>query len=398
MNSPAQRPPSIILEALRFNSPTKAASKHVINLRRDGKRALTLPEWQQGVSHKPEDSPVAYQMDLCARQSVQISARFRRTDPSGSRSVTVRAVPDDSVGRNLLGPIAPTKVLFEENHLSDWVTLDLHEHQLAGAGVGVWNLAWNWDVRHECSWTTFDRSEHRVFTTLRAPQDPWQQDPFNETNIRIPWVDALEYACRWAQGARTQDEAAYAITKQINDLGPTLLEYECGVTPGNSVYGFFRLTSFLDLLNGGPGRGRTVACTDCSCAVVIFANLLGCELWKIDINTEPIDGSPSPAPQFEINPILVIGSSAWGIPCGLTGFGFHSVACKSELEPDDRVFDACLRVAECPGETRNPVLPANMRFGTRGSGDYLDRLVAPAARDLAIPQGWGRFRPNIFDL
>lgn len=387
---------STILEAIRFNVPTKPSCTHVINLRRNGKRIVNLPEWQQGISHKPEDSPVAYQVALSSRRPCRISARFRRIDPSGAKSLTIRAIPDETMGRNVLGPVSPTEISFEPDHLSHWIPLDLREHQLSGIGVGAWNVAWKWEYRHENCWIVFDRTEHRVFTTLQAPNDPWQQEPFDEANIRIPWVNALEYACRWAQGAKSQDDAAVAITKQLNDLGPSLLEYEC-VIPGNPVYGFFALTSFLDLLGGGPGRGRTVACTDCSCAVVILANLLGCDLWKIDINTEPLDGEPPPVAQFKINPILAIGSSEWGIPCGLTGFGFHSVACKSELEPDDRVFDACLRVSECPGESRTPVLPANMRYGSPGSGDYLDRLVAPDSREFVVPQGWGRFRPNIFD-
>lgn len=387
---------TIILDAIKFNRPQTASCIHVLNLRRNGKQAVSLPEWQRGISHRPEDSPVAFQVAQSSRHPCRISARFRQTDPHGARTASVRAMPEESTGHNVLGPTSAAEVTFGADGLSEWTSFDLRQHRFAGLGVGVWDLAWQWECCQHGIWRAFDRSEHRVFTTLKAPNDPWQLEPFDPTNIRIPWVEALEYACRWAHGARTEDEAAVAITRQINQLGPALLDYEC-LIPGNPVYGFFRLTSFLDLLKGGAGLGRTVACTDCACAVVVFANLLGCDLWKIDINTEPLDGSPPPANQFVINPVLVIGSNAWGIPCGLTGFGFHSVACKGELEPDDRVFDACLRVAECPGQSRDPVVPANMRFGTPGSGDYLDRLVAPESREIVVPQGWARYRPNIFD-
>jgi hypothetical protein len=387
---------SIVLDAVRFNSPERSSCSHLLNLRRNGKQTVRLPEWQRGISIRPEDSPVAYQVALAAKRPCHISARFRRTDPSGPDTVMVRAIPDESASRNILGPVAETEVSFQSDHLSQWVTLDLRQHQLASVGVGVWNAAWLWEYGQGKSWSVFDRTEHRVCTTLQMPSEPWQQEPFTDSNINIPWVEVLEHACRWAQGTTCQDDAAAAITRHINNLGGALLEYEC-LIPGNPVYGFFGLTSFLDLLNGGPGRGGSVACTDCACAVVLFSNVLGCDLWKIDINTEPLDGDPPPVDQFKINPILAIGAKEWGIPCGLTGFGFHSVACKSELEPDDLVFDACLRVSETPGQSGQPILPAKMRYGTSGSGDYLDRLVAPESREFVVPQGWGRFRPNIFD-
>lgn len=385
----------IILDAIRFNIPQKSTSAHVLNLRRSLTTPQRLPEWQRTLSQTPEQSPVGYQIALASRRPCQISARFRRVDPDAPGSMTVRAIADESMGRNILGPVASKEIQFRPDHLSNWVTFDLREHHLSSVGVGVWDITWKWEYHQEKSWYTFDSSQHRVFTTLKAPQEPWQQQPYTNTNVCMPWIDALEFACRWAQGARTEDEVAIAITRQINQLGPALIEYECGI-PGNAIYGYFQLSSFLDLLRGGPGRGHTVACTDCSCAVVAFSNLLGCNLWKIDINTDPLDDSAAPAPIFRINPILVIGSNDWGIPCGLTGFSYHSVACKGELDPDDRVFDACLRVSQVPGKTEHPVLPANMRYGSPGSGDYLDRLVAPEDRGIVIPQGWGRYRPNLY--
>jgi hypothetical protein len=392
---------SIIIDAIQFNHQPDAAGAVALSIRRNGKRSVTRPEWRRGVCHKPEDSPAAYPLTMESSQVCRIRARFRRTDPAGAAAVDVRAIQDDSCGKNVLGDVGRQKVRFGPDDLSDLQTFELSHHRLAKVGVGVWTVAWLWQYRSRGRWVTFDRTEHRVFTTLGVPVEPWQQEPFQEDNICIPWAEALEYACRWAHGAKTPNEAATAITTQIHYLGSALLQYNCQL-PGNGVYGFFSLSSFLDLLSGGAGRGPVVGCTDCSCAVVVFANLLGCDLWKVDINTDPLDGSDPPAPQFKLNPILVIGSTQWGIPCGLTGFGFHSVACKGELTPDDRLFDACLRLdgdadptAADPNHT--PIVPANMRYGSPGSGDYLDRLVHPDSRSLVVAQGWGRLRPNIFD-
>ena len=387
---------SFVVHSIQFNSE---ADHSVLNMRLDGDRTLPRPEWRNGVCHRPRDSPAGYIVGTASKQSFRVKVRLQRIDPDGPSEIKVRAVPDEAEsGNHVLGSLCESTIRFGPDGISERQSFQLTKHRLADVGVGAWETAWLWQYHGGDSWVTFDRTEHQVFTVLGTPVEPWQQVPFEDDNIRIPWVAALEYACRWAQGARTLDDVAARVTRAIYNLGTSIFQYDC-VFPGNSNYGCFALGSFLERLGGGEGRGPAIACGDCACAVTIFANLLGCELWKIDINTVPPDEDDPIADQFRLNPILAIGLKEWGIPCGLTGFSFHSIACKGDLEPNDRLFDACLMVNNNPdpdSADRSPRLPINMRFGSSGSGDYLDRLVHPESRHIIFPEAWGKFRPNIF--
>jgi hypothetical protein len=113
------------------------------------------------------------------------------------------------------------------------------------------------------------------------PTGPWQQAPYNAVNKQVPWTEVLDYACSWAAGAMTADDAAGKVTDAVHNLGPGTFRYDCpgGGSPRYASPGF-DCTAFLDRLRGGAGNGVYVNCSDCATIVSTFANALGADLWQ----------------------------------------------------------------------------------------------------------------------
>jgi hypothetical protein len=169
------------------------------------------------------------------------------------------------------------------------------------------------------------------------------------------------------------------VTQRVYGLGPSIVEYDC---PGGgfSWYssGSFSCAAFLDLLAGGPGLGKYVNCSDCATIVSTFANAVGCDLWQSRMGY-----------YFDLNPLQAIGSNVWQTACGWGSFSYHEVAWKDGCTANDPVWDACLQVdgdADPTSAPHTPLLPVNLRFGTPGSLEYLDRLVTSATRPACQPQ------------
>ena len=103
-----------------------------------------------------------------------------------------------------------------------------------------------------------------------------------------------------------------------------------------------------------------------------------------------------PAP-FALNPILAIGDDRWRTACDWGAFSYHEVAWKGACTSAEGVFDACLLVdgdANPAALPHEPMLPANLRFGTPGTGGYRDRLAAPTptGSPFCTPQPLSRQR------
>src|SRR3970282_1164666 len=101
--------------------------------------------------------------------------------------------------------------------------------RLDGAAVGARTTEWRWQYRRTASdpWTDMEITRHRIYTLLDLPTAPWQQTPYQQTNSQIPWTDVLDYACKWALGARTAVEAGGGVTRGVNNLGPNVISYDC---------------------------------------------------------------------------------------------------------------------------------------------------------------------------
>lgn len=393
----------IQLEAVVFNHDISSHHRDALNIRWNAAAALLVPEWQRGVSLRPTDAVAAYAIDASEGQTISIRARFSTSNPL-LRRAQVRAIIGPAAGPDghgsVLGAVAAIEVTFDSNQQTGLELLAVEDQHIGRYGIGVHYLGWWWQYRRSGTepWTTFGVSEHTIFTVLSAPTAPWEQDGY-PLNSQLPWVEALDVACRWARGATTAERAATRVTEAVYDLGPELLEYNCP-NLGAPMYvsldalplsGVFHCTAFLDLLHGGVGRGRYVNCSDCAAIVSTFANLLGCDLYQSRMGV--------PAQGFLTNPILAIGVPAWGQPCGWwPGFGMHEVAWGGECTAADVVFDACLAVDADHDPARpphTPLLPTNIPFGSPGQGFYRDQLATAAAREECEAQPGTRQRRRL---
>lgn len=395
---------SLVLEAIQFNHDPTDARRDALNLRRNFQQPVAVPEWQRGRSVTANDSVAAYALQDVLGHPVTIRARFQRLVPQLA-AAQVRAVqprlpweawaatwPTVSpywwqyllqAKANVLGEVAPQTVVFRPSGESDFVTFTLQQTRLASCGVGVHEVVWHWQYRLGIAdpWIDFAVTRHLIYTLVRAPGLPWTPAPGTPDNTQLVWTDVLDFACRWAWGARSPDEAAGAITRAIYQLGQGLLSYDC--TLGATAYAFewLLLSEFLELLRGGIGRGRFVNCSDCAAIVSTFANALGADLWQSRMGGL----FAGPLQYFPVNPIRTIGSAWWGLPCGVwPGWTFHEVAWKNGCTAADEVFDACLQLDQYP-PYRFGLLPVNLPFGRIGDGLYRDLLATPEGRQLCEP-------------
>jgi hypothetical protein len=408
---------SVRLEAIKFNHDPGSASGDALNIRRDAGAFVVVPEWRRGITLQPQDSPAAYASAETRGNTITIQAQFSCTDhhtgPVWIRAVdpTVDPPPPRGCPRgclplwrllaalirelfgNVLGNVKAKRVHCRRGE-TGWVTFDLANTKVGDAGVGAHTTTWRWQYRRKPTdpWTDFDTSEHRIYVLLETPKAPWTQAPYDPANTQLPWTYVLDYACRWAIGARTRDAAAAAVTSQIYGLGPALVQYDCP-GGGGTHYAWPNLncTAFLERLRGGVGNGQYVNCTDCATFTSTFANVLGCDLWQSRMGYG-----------FGLNEIIAIGRGAWYPGCPNwpnPGFSYHEVAWKGACTENEEVFDACLQVDGDPDPTNpphSPLLPINIRFGTPSSVEYRDRLATPATRAACAPQPGTRTRRVVY--
>jgi hypothetical protein len=416
---------SVALSAIVFNHDPGSSATSALNVRRNAMQPVVVPEWRRGTSVGPEDSPVVYALDETWLNTITIQAELTCSDPQRG-AVEVRAIPpplgdallpwlqslygpsvattilhhpayagwrewlSEQMSGHVLGPVGARDVRFDANGRSGLQAFALPRPHLWAAGVGVSDVTWQWQYRSHAlePWIDMQTTHHRVYAVLSVPTTPWSQLPFSAENTQLPWTDVLDYACRWARGAYSRDAVATRITNAVYALGDVrdepLIEYGCPVfgSPQYAVL-FFNCTAFLERLRGGIGNGPYVNCTDCATIVSTFANCVGCALWQSRM-------SSAVTPTFATNPILAIGSLAWQFPCGFApGFTYHEVAWKGGCTADDEVFDGCLLINGSSDPTRAPFiarLPADIRYGRSGAGEYRDRLVAPLARASCLPE------------
>jgi hypothetical protein len=405
---------SVELLAIKFNHDSGSATHDALSIRRNASEFVDVPEWEAGKSVNPEDSPAAYALARVKGNTVTIQARFRRLDPELS-AVEVRALDADvdppgpggclgvivriirsiirAISGNVLGEVAARSVTFGAGGESAFETFELKNTRLDSASVGVRTTRWRWQYRVPGGgWTDMETTTHRIYTVLDTPTEPWRQQPYGPSNIRLPWTEVLDFACNWAALTTDADAAAGRVTNRIYALGPATLEYDCP-GGGGTRYAHPQLncTAFLERLRGGTGNGQYVNCSDCATFVSTFANALGCDLWQSRMGNS-----------FGLNPIRAIGASAWypGCPNWMSqAFSYHEVAWKGACDVQDHLFDACLQVdggSDPTGPPHTPLLPVDMRFGHTGDGDYRDRLASPAGRPSCNPQPVTRQRRGVY--
>ena len=395
------------LDAVLFDHQRADATTDALTIRVNAAAPVLVPELRRSVTAVPAQSLAAYAIAPSRDQLLTVRAAFSTSDGSPT-AVEVRASPpfleptaypwswlatyQSAVSQGLtatdvLGIAGPTVVQLGPPGTSQYATLPLRAPKLGSAGVGVHLVLWRWQYRTSATepWTDFAASSHKVYTVLDVPTAPWQQtaDP---AETQLPWADVLDYACVWARGATTVEDAAEGVTRAVYDLGPWVLAYDCaggGITHYTvPILNYFNATEFIERLRGGLGNGYYLNCTDCATVVSTFANALGCDLWQSTMGAAGF-------PYFAVNPILAIGSDEWSPACGWGAFDYHEVAWTGDCGVDDVVYDACLKVDAGSDPLRAPFIgavPVGLRFGRPGEGLYRDRLAAPSGRFDCAPQ------------
>ncbi|MCP4896347.1 MAG: hypothetical protein GY906_05175 [bacterium] len=407
------------LEAIKFNHDVSSVNSDALNLRKNATTFVHVPEWRRGISVNPEDSPVAYAMKPTEGNQITIQAQFRSTDPE-LQSVEVRAIdatyqprpgPGGCLGilrkllsalarllaGNVLGEVKARTITIPASGLTGFESFELVQVSLWAAGVGARTTDWQWQYRRGPSdpWNDIERTVHRIYSVVDVPQDPWSQTPYSAANTALPWTDVLDYSCNWALLAKDVDTAAGQVTRRVNQLGPSVITYDCPGGGGTHYSGgSFNATKFVERLRGGFGLGQYVNCTDCATIVSTFANILGATLWQSRMEEPPSSLNFG----FDLNPLFAIGASVWQTACGWSGFNYHEVAWKGSCTASDEVFDACLHVDGDANPTASPhtkMLPINLEFGAVGAGLYRDRLATPAGRPDCEPNPGSRQRRSV---
>ncbi|MCZ2077563.1 MAG: hypothetical protein HUU41_00940 [Bryobacteraceae bacterium] len=418
---------SIRLSEIRFNHDPNSATNDAINVRRSNLQFGSVPEWREGVNVSPADSAAAYAIEETRGRTITIQARFT-TDEPGLHSAQIRAIqpPADEVPYwwlgwmlspflawpalhnyllliyiqrwtfappavdNVLGEVRPKEVVFGSDGASGQELFELQGVRMAVQGVGAYPVTWRWQFRRRAEepWTDIVDTHHRIYVLLRVPRAPWEQAPFTSNNTQLPWLDVMDYACLWASGATSVDQAGSQVTRAVFDLGPEVVSYDCPGGGSNHYTGVdaftpFNCSGFLARLRGAGGS-YYLNCTDCATITSTFANILGCDLSQSAMFSDFGIGVSYP-----INAVVPIGSNSFGTACGFNYLIFHEVAWAGDCLAADEVFDACFLVDGDSDPTRpphTPMLPANIRFGEPGDGQYRDRLAAPAGRANCQPQ------------
>lgn len=403
---------SVSLLAIKFSELPNPQGMTALNVRKNARETVPIPQWQAGISVTNSHSLVAYSTARTLGRPVLIQARFARNSPA-TNTVQIRAIPVSpvrllwqwlesflslqplwiqlafdralSTQDHVLGAIKPRWITFPSSGETDYETFELPNHYLWSTGVGIHRIEWCWQFRKSENepWTNLATTRHRVYAVLDVPSAPWMQAPLTPENTQLPWTDVFDYACTWASGATTPVVAAAAITKAVYELGPAVIQYGCPIlAPTQYASPYFDCTAFLERLTGGFGNGPFVNCTDCATIVSTFANALGCDLWQSQMR--PLIGF-----QFATNPVCLIGDAVFGQPCNIfSGFVYHEVAWARECDSDDGVFDACLLLSDGfnPGVAPFiPLLPANLPFATIFGRSYRQRLVTQAQQANCVP-------------
>lgn len=339
------------LVAISFNHDSSSHSADAMNVRKNFATAISVPEWTVGKT-LATDSPAAYTIKETQGNKIIIKAKF--TCFPKSAKAEIRAD-----GGGVLGSLDPQIVTFTNGvSVPEFVSFELSHHTIGTDGIKLEDITWDWKFRccGGTEWEPLQSTHHRVYVVLEEPKLPWKQQGFPDA--QNPWTEALDYACAWAAGTKTRDDAATAITKAINaNLG---LVYDNASGASHYTSGglaVFELTQFLAYLTNGTGLGHIVNCTDCATITTTFSNLVGCDLHASKMGYS-----------FKLTPFRGIGAAGFGCPGFGCGFSFHEVAWKGAAGNGDRLFDACVRE---DGDT-NPwaaphteMFPVNIIFSTQ---------------------------------
>ncbi|MCC2669094.1 MAG: LamG domain protein jellyroll fold domain protein [Armatimonadetes bacterium] len=392
---------SLTISKLNFR-PDQPGANLPLLLRRD--EASLIPTFTRPAPDSEwAHYPVAYRVDVPNADQVFIEVTLHNPDDTPVET-RIRAV-----GEGVLGQLDWLDVAVAAG-ASIPLKLRLEDTRLSQEGVDVREVTWNWQFERPTAngpqITTLGVSRLTVYTVLGEPGPPWVQLPNN--SLELPWAAVLDYACRWARGARTVRAAADLISRQVYLLGRTpfplavpnpkpFLTYREADHFSNGEFfnseeqllypGAFFCDLLLLRLRGADDGEGALNCSDCASIVSVFTNLLGGKLVQARIDGPP---STDPNARFETHPVLMLGDP----PAGFRRmkFRFHEVALEAPHPPNQPpdpallAWDACL----APDDDGNPApphvdaTPVGLPLGHGAApASYLARL-APAGSGLRV--------------
>ena len=298
----------VCLESVSFNHDPTCNGCDAINIRKNSREDVHVPEWENGKSY-----PAAYIGD----RYVTIKAIFSAAP--GVQTAVIRAVTK----KGDFGDLGEERVYFKDNGKSCPVYFNIPAK--TPDEIKAFKQWWKWYYR-DINGTGSDEismvcSKHLIYILLAEPQSPWTTAGQSE-----PWADVLEYSCKWAKGETTPEGAAEKITKKFyNDIG-AIYDLNKKSYYTDRMSDDLILKNFMDTLR--HRNVKYVNCEDMGKSLVTFSNALGCCLLYKE--------SHASRGAYDTKRILLVGRSkefGWY-------FGYHAFGCTIF----DRVFDATLKV------------------------------------------------------
>jgi hypothetical protein len=353
---------AVTIEAIKFDHDRTKATIDALTIRKNAGQNIRVPEWERQARGNPLTSPAAYARSQ--GNNLTIAVQLRRTSISSDGTVLVSAQ-----GGGVLGSVGEDTVVFPAQVLvSDFKVFNLVGATIGQASVGKHEITWNWSLRPNGAGPTQQPTAHEIYTLLDLPKAPWGQAGSLFPGFQVPWTDALDWACKWASGATTPDEAADKISREIYGLGQTKVQFDIPNKASSHFtipkYRTFKCTKFLKLLGTATTTKALVNCTDCAVFVSSFVNILGGDLNQSRMGSN-----------FNTNRILEIGLRQDVV----TKFSYHEVAWKSPSNANAPLFDSSLQVdAIKPTDNyfESPMLGIAIPLGAPGT-NYHFHLVAP---------------------
>jgi hypothetical protein len=339
--------------------------------RLDEKSIAPCPEWKAASSLTPSGVAAVY---LASEEPVEIRVSCEVAAPEGFLQARYQTTSTLSLGSSEVigvGPATHRRVL-----------PFLHS-RLSHVGVADGELIFEFGTARGGPFYEFARIPNRIYTILGTPTTPWAAVVASEENVHAPWLRALAVAARWAEGAKTRDEAAARITRSLFALGrgpAPRLKWDGGLSrfctnyallPSMNAYTLdcFYLSEFLSCLEREGGGPQDVNCGDIASAVCALANLLGCNLSVVTLG---LDRALTEKTRFRVGPVWPLGSASRSDELELTS---HQVAWSGSMSRNGLVYDACMALDE--GGPPSPV--CGMPFGdVSEKGSYIRRLSVDA--------------------
>lgn len=415
---------SIELHTITFNHDTGSASNSSLNIRQNDQVEIAIPEFDCDIPRDMELSCAAYSISNIINKELLIRVAFRIPQPI---DITYEV---KATGGGILGDLDPIKVEFKDGY-AEKVT-DIHLSNISFSEIGVHDITWKWYYRARPRilgpvqrydrrffsgllnilrifpfWKKFATSQHRIFTILSTPIQPWSQTFGDRAN---PWTALLYESCTMASGTSNPIKTIRAITKQINRKFKLKYDIVSGA-PNYLIWGTFNIQKWIDyvLKQNAPTNPKfcpgtsneykeylIVNCYDCAAALSLMAKLVGA---PTEYNFHN--------PFGYLNYVVPIGrgrcnnpfygcqgdNPAVGEDDYRSGFGNHAYTKKSS----ENIFDATMRAyVDCGTRISLLLVAAIILLVTLGTADVSSLI--DRADGLLVNLGQDNYESIVIDV